>query len=192
MLQRQGERATRTPWGARIGNRIGGLLGMLLAVAAAGALARQPMMPPGAGSAVMRAQSHAVSRAIGKNLDTLIRPRLRISQGGTGPVTGLALSENEQRLVTAVGDRSLRVWDLSIGREVLRLRGLGAELASLALSPDGGYIFAMDEKGGARLWDVKAPGKPLALPKDFPRQPVPAQFTAAAGRLYLEIGRAHV
>ena len=64
------------------------------------------------GGAILRSQSRFVERAITKNVEQLFKPRLRIREGATGPVTALGLSADERYLVTAVGNHSVLVWDL--------------------------------------------------------------------------------
>ncbi len=118
--------------------------------------------------AILRNQSQAIGRAINKNIDlAMIHPRLRVNpQVATGPVTALALSQDEKSLVTAAGDKSLRVWDLGVGREVARLRGHAAPIRSLALSPDSKLALSGDASGNYRLWDLTrfGPSQTLALP----------------------------
>jgi WD40 repeat protein len=161
-----------------------GLLGLLAGLVLAPGLNAFP----GIGGAVTRAQSQAIGNAIRKNVSLVVRPRLRVARGATGPVTALALSQNEKSLVTAVGDHSVRVWDLDAGREAARLRGLGANVDTLTVSPDGAYAFAMDRSGTARLWDLARPDPPARLPAGFPRQPGPAAFVRDDRRLLLVTG----
>jgi len=104
---------------------------------------------------VMRARSRAVQRAVMKNIDILIRPRLTVARGGTGPVSALTLSRDEKFLITAVGDNTIRLWDMDIGREVARLSGHTSRVTSLAVSPDGRIVASVSSGGDIRLWDLK-------------------------------------
>ena len=104
---------------------------------------------------VMRARSRAVERAIRKNIDILIRPRLTVARGATGPVSALALSRDEKFLITAVGDNTIRLWDMDMGREVARLSGHKNRITSLAVSPNGLMLASADSGGNVRLWNLK-------------------------------------
>jgi WD40 repeat protein len=57
--------------------------------------------------------------------------------GHTGPVWGLACLPDGRRLVSAGGDRVLRVWDLTTGRQLSKLGNHPGAARCLALSPDG-------------------------------------------------------
>ena len=104
---------------------------------------------------VMRARSKAVERAIRKNIDILIRPRLTVARGATGPVSAMTLSRDEKFLITAVGDNTIRLWDMDMGREVARLSGHKNRITSLAVSLDGRMAASVSSGGNIRLWDLK-------------------------------------
>ncbi|MDY7036228.1 MAG: caspase family protein [Thermodesulfobacteriota bacterium] len=107
--------------------------------------------PPG----LMRSQSRAVERSIRKNIAMVFRPRLVIARGATGPVSSLALSRDEKVLMTSVGDNSIRLWDLDIGREIAKLPGHKTRIAVLSISPDGQMAASADTDGDIGIWDLK-------------------------------------
>ena len=41
---------------------------------------------------IMRARSKAIERAVRKNIEIIIKPKLTVARGSTGPVSALALS----------------------------------------------------------------------------------------------------
>ncbi|MDJ0976834.1 MAG: serine/threonine-protein kinase [Planctomycetota bacterium] len=67
------------------------------------------------------------------------------------PVRCAIFSASGHRVVTGMGDGTLRVWDLR-GRELRTLRGHHAAIQSLALSADGQIISSSDD-GTVRFWE---------------------------------------
>ncbi|MFN3076364.1 MAG: caspase family protein [Alphaproteobacteria bacterium] len=139
--------------------RLVSLVGLVAAVLAVLVGASQAQMS----SFRMRAQTNVIERAITKNVERLFRPKLVISQGATGPVTALAMSRDEHYLISAVGDNSVRVWDLFVGREVARLRGHTGRILAIAVSPDGKRAVTASEDRSVRLWDLARLGQVSAL-----------------------------
>lgn len=73
---------------------------------------------------------------------------------------GIALSPDGQRLASASMDETIKVWDLSIGQELLTLRADTGGFHSVTFSPDGRQIAASGYDGTIRIWDAT----PLAQP----------------------------
>lgn len=84
----------------------------------------------------------------------------------------LVLSRDGKRVVSEGGDGTVRVWDLSSGRELRRFRVGYLTIAQLALSPDGRFLglagvlrrAGREEPFSPRLWD-------LTTGKELPTQP---------------------
>jgi len=110
---------------------------------------------PSFGQGFMRSQVRTIERAIQRNIEQLMRPKLLVKEGATGPVTGLALSRNERFLVTAVGDNSVRFWDMEEGTELARLFGHEGAILDIAVSEDGNRVVTTSEDLTVRLWPVK-------------------------------------
>jgi WD40 repeat protein len=68
----------------------------------------------------------------------------------------LAISTDGQRLASGWGDRVLRIWELSNGREVAALSGHTGRITSLAWSPDGQRVISGSVDSTARIWDVES------------------------------------
>ncbi|OJX79450.1 MAG: hypothetical protein BGO92_13330 [Magnetospirillum sp. 64-120] len=107
------------------------------------------------GSSLLRGSSRMVERTVSRNLDKVFRPKLVVRQGSTGPVTAMSLSQDERYLVSAVGDFSVRLWDLGVGREAARMSGHQAEITTIAISPDGRRLLTGSRDKTLRLWNLQ-------------------------------------
>ena len=61
--------------------------------------------------------------------------------GHTGGITALAFSRDGARIISSSQDSTAIIWDRSSGRALHTLRGHGSEINSVAVSPDGKYVF---------------------------------------------------
>jgi WD40 repeat protein len=91
----------------------------------------------------------------------LVQPAALPLTGHKGAVRAVAFSPDGRALATAGVDKTVRVWDLAIGGEVLKLQQPG-EAAGVAFAPDGKALVATSSgEGGAVIaWD-RDTGKPL-------------------------------
>jgi len=99
-------------------------------------------------------------RVLLSRLQTLEHARLR---GHTGGVFNVAFSPDGARLVSASADRTLRVWDVESGKELMTLRGHDESALSVAFSPDGTRIASVSEDRTVRLWDAATGALVLTL-----------------------------
>jgi WD40 repeat protein len=79
-----------------------------------------------------------------------------------------SFSADGQRLVTAPGDGTIALWDVTTGQQILSLSGPGTQVVCVALSPDGRWLAAggLDgTKGILRIWDAR----PVAEKHSGPR-----------------------
>ena len=68
------------------------------------------------------------------------------------PVPKRLVFTGDGRHIVGDGGEDLRVWDVSSGAEVSRLRGPGRPLA-FAVSPAGPFVAAADYRGDTRVWN---------------------------------------
>jgi WD40 repeat protein len=50
-------------------------------------------------------------------------------------------------------DRTVKVWDIASGQELLTLEGRTGLVTSVAISPDGNHILSGSRDNTLRIWD---------------------------------------
>jgi WD40 repeat protein len=91
-----------------------------------------------------------------------------ILTGHSGHVVSVSASRDGEFAVSAGNDTTIRLWELTTGREVRRLAGPGrVEYWSVAFSPDGKRALGGGSDGSLTLWDVET-GETV---KKFPAHP---------------------
>jgi WD40 repeat protein len=73
--------------------------------------------------------------------------------GHAGTLSGVALSSDEERIVSTAYDATLRVWDLDFKRQRLLITG-DAEISSLAILHGGGTAVTASLDRNVRSWDL--------------------------------------
>jgi WD40 repeat protein/serine/threonine protein kinase len=75
-------------------------------------------------------------------------------------VDALAFSPDSHRIITG-GEHDARVWDVKTGKPRFATLPMEGMVRAAQFSPDGQRVFAMDERGTARIWNA-ADGEPLS------------------------------
>jgi WD40 repeat protein len=73
-----------------------------------------------------------------------------------GFVSSLVFLPDGKTLISASGDRLIRLWEPATGKELRRLEGHTAAVLSLALAPDGKRLASGGADGTVRFWDLAA------------------------------------
>jgi WD40 repeat protein len=78
-------------------------------------------------------------------------------------VTAIAFSPDSRHLFTAGYDATVRMWDLSTGREIARFAGAQGTVWTLDISPDGSRLAAAGEDRTIRIWAIGTDAPPRTL-----------------------------
>jgi WD40 repeat protein len=73
-----------------------------------------------------------------------------------GAVSALIFTRDGKTLISASGDRLIRLWDPVTGKDRRRLEGHTAAVLSLALTPDGKRLASGSADRTVRVWDLAA------------------------------------
>ncbi len=79
---------------------------------------------------------------------------LRILSGHTDWVYAVAITSDGQRVVSASGDGTLKVWDLESGRELHTLGGHRGEVRDVAVTAAGRQAISASADGTLKVWDL--------------------------------------
>ena len=97
-------------------------------------------------------------------VDQMWSPELMELQGHSGLVYSVAFSPDGSKIVSGSEDKTIRVWDVSTGIEVLPpLRGHDGTILSVAWSPDGSKIISGSADKIIRIWDASTGTETLPL-----------------------------
>lgn len=82
-------------------------------------------------------------------------PGLVLQTGHAKKVSRLLFSPDGRWLATSSHDRTIKLWDASLGLELRTLSGHSDSVRGLAVSPDGGLLASAGDDFAVRLWDVR-------------------------------------
>jgi len=90
--------------------------------------------------------------------DAATREKITQVTGHVSGASAIAFMPGGKRMITAGVDRSVKLWNAETWTEVLTLDA-GAEMDTLAISPDGATIVVVDHYAQrARIWNAGQPG----------------------------------
>lgn len=72
------------------------------------------------------------------------------------PITGMALLPSGKTLLTAGGDRTLRLWEVESGKRLGAFPPHKGNITTVVVSPDGKLAFSADAEHTIKVWDMPA------------------------------------
>ena len=79
---------------------------------------------------------------------------VRTLEGHKGEVTALAMTPGGERAVSASNDHTLKVWELSSGRELRTLSGHSDWITTIAATPNGQRAVSGSQDRTLKVWDL--------------------------------------
>jgi WD40 repeat protein/serine/threonine protein kinase len=83
--------------------------------------------------------------------------------GHTQPVYAVGFSPDGQRLASANGDNTMKVWDVRTGQEILTLKGHTQSVVRVAFSPEGERLASASVDKTVKVWDARTGQETLTL-----------------------------
>ena len=79
---------------------------------------------------------------------------IRILEGHSDRVIGLALTPKSDWIISGSTDKTIKIWELATGECIHTLRGHKGSVTSVAVSPDGKLVISGSEDETIRIWDT--------------------------------------
>jgi WD40 repeat protein len=77
--------------------------------------------------------------------------------GGLEMAWGTAFSPDSRRLAVSADDRTIKVWDVTLGRLLFVLHGHTQGIANVTFSPDGDRLASASDDQTVKVWDAHGP-----------------------------------
>jgi WD40 repeat protein len=92
-----------------------------------------------------------------------------VQKGHELAVLSVAISPDSSYAATGSRDKSIKLWELSSGREIKSILGHTGSVISIDFSSDGKYLISGSSDKSARIWDVKNGNEILLVQPDNER-----------------------
>ena len=70
-------------------------------------------------------------------------------------VTACGISPDGNWIASAGGDRTIKIWDFTSGKQLMEFEGHSGKVRAMVYSPDGKYLVSAGEDQTLKIWDPK-------------------------------------
>ena len=102
-------------------------------------------------------------RPVKANLERANEGALRTLSGHTGYVSAVAIAPDSLTAISASDDKTLNIWDIKTGTELLTLSGHTFWVNAVAIAPDGLTAISASDDNTLKIWDIKTGTELLTL-----------------------------
>jgi len=84
------------------------------------------------------------------------RPEIFVQKGHSGQVYAVAFSPDGRYALSGSGDATMKLWEVSTGREIRTFSGHTGQIAAVTISPDGRYALSGSGDATVKLWELSS------------------------------------
>ncbi len=88
---------------------------------------------------------------------------LQTLTGHTSAVDAVAIAPDGLTAISASDDKTLKIWDIKTGKELLTLTGHTGSVSAVAIAPDGKTAISASYDTTLKIWDIKTGTELLTL-----------------------------
>ncbi len=75
-------------------------------------------------------------------------------QGHTNAVNTISFSPDGKYLVSGSSDKTVKIWNVELQKEVITLKGHILKVNSVSFSPEGNYFASASDDRSIKLWNI--------------------------------------
>ena len=106
--------------------------------------------------AILAVQNESTAQSVCENSPQIIKGDVRQLKGHVGRAISVAFSPDSKRIATCGDDKSIRLWDVQTGKELLKIEGHEGLVTDIAFLPSGEQLVTTSWDKTARIWNLSS------------------------------------